>query len=423
MTEVTRRTFVAGAAAGAAFAAAPRLHAQGANESIVLAIMGANSRGSALAEGFAGLEGVEIAYVCDVDERAIKKGIEAATSHGGRAPKGLGDFRHALDDPAVDALVCAAPNHWHGPATLLACDAGKHVYVEKPACHVPAEGEAMIAAARKANRVVQVGMQRRSNPLYQQIVELIRGGAIGDLLLAKSWYYNDRPSIGRGQQTDVPAWLNYELWQGPAPETPYQDNVIHYNWHWFWNWGNGEIGNNGVHTIDVCRWALGVDFPNRVSVAGGRYRYDDDQQTPDTMTASFDCNGRTVEWEGVSWSRAVGERKQFGFELRGTAGSILADDEGFTVFDAGGQQSKRVDGASSDREHLENFLACVRNGGRPNADIEDGHRSALFCHLGNIAYRTGRSLAIDPATGHIKDDADAQAMWTCPYREGWMVEA
>ncbi len=206
-------------------------------------------------------------------------------------------------------------------------------------------------------------------------------------------------------------------------EEPYRDNIIHYNWHWFWHWGNGELGNNGVHTIDLCRWALEVDFPHRVTASGGRWRYDDDQQTPDTLTAVFDCGGRTLQWEGVSWSQPAGDRSAVGVELRGSKGSILADDSGFVVYDAAGKEVSRGDGSRGDREHLENFLASIRNNARPNADVVDGHRSAMFCHLGNIAYRTGRPLVIDPANGRIRNDPEAEALWTCPYRDGWAPKA
>ncbi|HEY3392126.1 MAG TPA: Gfo/Idh/MocA family oxidoreductase, partial [Lacipirellulaceae bacterium] len=216
MAEINRRHFLTTATAGAAALASRNMsRAASANETVVLAIMGTNGRGSQLAGEFAQQAGAEIAYICDCDERAIQKGIEAATAHGGRKPEGLKDFRRALDDPAVDALVCAAPNHWHAAATILACLAGKHVYVEKPASQTPDEGERMIAAARGASRVVQVGLQRRSSPLYRTAVERVRGGAIGRVLYARSWYFANRPSIGRGKETAPPAWLDYNLWQGP----------------------------------------------------------------------------------------------------------------------------------------------------------------------------------------------------------------
>jgi predicted dehydrogenase len=382
--------------------------------------MGANSRGSQLAQEFAEQSNIRIAYVCDPDERAIQKGIAAATSKGAPAPKGVRDFREALDDAAVDALVCAAPNHWHAPATMLACAAGKHVYVEKPASHSPEEGELMIAAARSAGRVVQVGMQRRSGSLYKQAVEKVRGGAIGEPLFAKSWYHTPRPSIGRGKPADPPAWLDYDLWQGAAPDTPFRDNVVHYNWHFFWQWGDGELGNNGVHTLDICRWALGVDFPTRVTAAGARLRYDDDQQTPDTTTAIFECGDKLITWENVSWLRPYQTGSSIGMEFRGTQGTMVLDDGGYTIYDPERKVVEKYQGSRGDAEHLADFLDAVRDGHSTNAGIEEGHKSALFCHLGNIAYRTSTSIQVDPANGHIRDNADAQALWSREYRPGWM---
>ncbi len=415
MRKIDRRRFLA-ATAGIALASG-RARAT-ANDTVVLALMGANNRGAQLASGFARQAGAEIAYVCDCDERAIAKGIAAATSTGGRTPKGVRDFRRALDDTDVDGLICAAPNHWHAAATILACSAGKHVYVEKPASHTPEEGERMIAAARAAHRVVQVGLQRRSGDLYRKVVDRVREGALGRVLFARSTYFADRPSIGRGQRTAVPSWLDYDLWQGPASTQPYQDNVVHYNWHFFWNWGNGELGNNGVHTIDICRWALDVEFPSRVTAAGAKLRYDDDQQTPDTCTVSFDCDGRTIVWEGISWSQS--SESQIGIELRGENCMLKVDDGGYTIYDAQRKVVEQDKLGRGDDEHLADFLAAIRNGSRPSADIEVGHKSTMFCHLGNIAYRTGQSLEIDPANGHIRGSAAAQALWARDYRPGWM---
>jgi predicted dehydrogenase len=424
MADIDRRTFLAGAtAATVALASSRRSRAAQANDTVVLALMGANNRGSQLATAFARQTGAEIAYVCDCDERAIEKGIAAATSNGGRKPKGIKDFRQALDDAAVDGLICAAPNHWHAAATILACAAGKHVYVEKPLSHTPDEGERMIAAARAANRVVQVGLQRRSGPLYRAMIDRVRDGAIGRVLFARSTYFNDRPSIGHGKRTSVPSWLDYDLWQGPAPARPYQDNVVHYNWHFFWHWGNGELGNNGVHTIDICRWALGVDYPSRVTAAGAKLRYDDDQQTPDTSTVTFDCDGRTMVWEGISWLRSHASKSQIGIELRGENGTLFVDDSGYTIYDREQKVVEKDTGSRGDDEHLRGFLDAVRNGSRPNADIEEGHRSTMFCHLGNIAYRTGQSLETDPTSGRILNNPAADALWAREYRKGWMADA
>ncbi|BBO33307.1 Gfo/Idh/MocA family protein [Lacipirellula parvula] len=414
----TRRDFLA-ASAGLAAIAASRVHAAEANSEVVLAIMGANNRGSQLAEQFAEQAGCRIAYICDPDEQAIAKGITAATSRGAAKPQGIRDFRHALDDPTVDALICAAPNHWHAPATILACKAGKHVYVEKPCSHTAAEGEMMIAAANKSGRVVQVGMQRRSGSLYRDVISKIRDGAIGAPLHAKSWYHTPRPSIGRGQKTTPPASLDYALWQGPSPERPFQSNAIPYNWHFFWQWGNGEIGNNGVHSIDICRLALGVDYPTRVTCAGGRLRYDDDQETPDTSTAIFECGDKLITWEQICWMRPIESSSIFGIEIRGTEGALCLNDEGAVIYDLDRNVVEDFEGSRGDAEHLRDFLDAVRDGHRTAASIEEGHKSALFCHLGNIAYRTGQSVDVDATTGRLLNKSMGQDLWSCEYREGW----
>jgi predicted dehydrogenase len=423
MTEINRRRFLTSTtAATIALASQRTARSAAANDTVVLAMMGANNRGSQLAAGFAKQAGAEIAYICDCDERVLQKGIDAATSNGGRSPKGIKDFRTALDDPGVDALVCAAPNHWHAAATILACSAGKHVYVEKPVSHTPDEGERMIAAARKEKRVVQVGLQRRSDPLYHAAVERLRSGAIGRVLYARSWYLANRPTIGRGTNTSPPPGLDYNLWQGPAPERPYRDNLVHYNWHFFWHWGNGELGNNGVHSVDVCRWALGVDYPTQVTASGAKLRFDDDQETPDTCTATFDFAGRTMVWEGISWSPAYPPHSSFGMEFRGENGTLAIDDGGYNIYDLERKVVDQEKSRGGDAEHLSNFLDAVRNGSTPNADVEDGHKSTLLCHLGNIAVRTGQSLQIDPSNGHIRNNTEAEALWAREYRSGWMPD-
>ncbi|MCI0333069.1 MAG: Gfo/Idh/MocA family oxidoreductase [Planctomycetes bacterium] len=420
MANLNRRTFLAGATAATLALTSRRTRAADANDTVVLALMGANNRGSQLVKGFAGQAGAEFAYVCDCDERALEKGINEVVSNGGRKPKGVKDFRKVLDDPAVDALVCAAPNHWHAAATILACAAGKHVYVEKPVSHTPDEGQRMIAAARGANRVVQVGLQRRSGPLYRKMIDRVRDGAIGRVLYAGSKYFADRPTIGHGKQTSPPSWLDYDLWQGPAPARPYQDNLIHYNWHFFWHWGNGELGNNGVHTIDLCRWALGVDYPSKVTAWGAKLRFDDDQETPDTCTVIYDCDGRLLVWEGISWTRRNDNKSQIGIDLRGENGAIYVDDSGYTIYDPTGKAVESEKLGRGDAEHLQNFLDAVRNGASLNMDIEEGHKSTMFCHLGNIAYRTGQPLAVDSSTGHIVNNPAAEALWSREYRDGWM---
>jgi len=392
-----------------------------ANDTIVLAMMGTNGRGAALTKGFAGIPGVKIAYICDVDERAIGKGIEAAMSAGGTAPQGLKDFRQALEDKGVDALVCAAPNHWHSPATILACSAGKHVYVEKPCSHNAREGELMVEAARKNNRVVQIGTQRRSSALLIEARQKIQEGAIGKVHYAQSWYTNRRPTMGKGVEAAVPAWLDYSLWQGPAPERPFVDNMLHYNWHWRWHYGNGELGNNGIHSIDVCRWVLGVDYPTKVTSSGGRYRFVDDQETPDTQNVSFEFPEATIAWQGMSCASRGFGLPGYGMTFHGEEGTLCVQEPQYKIYDL---KEKEVAvgnpaGPGSERTHQENFLSCIRSGERPNADVEEGHKSTLLCHLGNIAQRTGHTLHIDPTNGHIKDAPQAQELWSREYRPGW----
>lgn len=428
---IDRREFLgAAAASGLAVGAAGVLNAQqdarvktakpaGANDVVTLAIMGVNGRGTGLAQGFTQQKGVRIAYVCDPDERAVGKAKAAVAERQKENVEGLVDFRKALDDPAVDALVIAAPNHWHAPATILACAAGKHVYVEKPCCHNPREGELMIAAARKHNRVVQHGTQRRSWPGLQEGIERLRAGEIGRVLFARAWYNNKRPSIGHGQAAEVPAWLDYSLWQGPAPERPYRDNLIHYNWHWFWHWGNGELGNNGVHGIDVCRWGLGVDYPKRVTSAGNKLRWDDDQQTPDTHIVTFDFDGCSLVWEGRSWSPRGFENDMFGMSFYGERGSLVMNGGRYTMYDMENKEVAKGSGRGGEAEHLTNFLDSIRGGQRPNAEIEEGYKSTLLCHLGNIAHRVGRVLEVDSTNGHIKHDSEAQQLWSREYRNGW----
>jgi len=389
-------------------------------ESVTLAVIGVNGRGAALADSFATLGGARVAYVCDVDERAIDKTVQALSKVQDKAPQGVGDMRRVFDDPAVDAVVVATPDHWHGPATILGCSAGKHVYVEKPACHNPAEGELMIAAARKHNRVVQVGTQRRSMPAVIEALELVKAGEIGRVLFSRGWYNADRKPIGHGQAGAVPAWLNYELWQGPAPERPFRDNLVHYNWHWFWHWGTGELGNNGIHSLDICRMGLGVDFPTRVSAGGGKYFFQDDQETPDTQVVTYDFGDKAITWEGRNWHRHGFEGATFGIAFYGDKGSLVIDGNDFKVYDPAGKQTgKQTQPFGGHDPHLKNFLACIRSGERPVADIEEGHKSTLLCHLGNIAYRTGHTLNCDPANGHVKNDPAATALWSREYRPNW----
>src|SRR5262245_27756902 len=353
---ISRRELITGGAALAVTAPALAHVRASANEKIVLAFMGVNNRGSDLAGGFVTLPNVEIAYICDVDDRAIAKGIGIVQKKQAKAPQGVKDFRRVLDDKSVDVLVIAAPDHWHAPATILACSAGKHVYVEKPACHNPREGELMVAVARKHNRVVQLGTQRRSMKAVKEAIERLRSGEIGRVTFSRGWYNNTRPSIGRGKTAPVPGWLDYNLWQGPAPEHEFHDNVVHYNWHWFWHWGTGELGNNGIHALDVCRWGLGVDYPKRVTAGGGRFTFSDDQETPDSLVTTYEFGDKMLTWEGRSCQPRGFEDSQFGCAFYGDKGSLISDGDNYKIYDMKQKLVANVKGAGSDHPHLQNFL-------------------------------------------------------------------
>lgn len=383
---------------------------------------GGNGRGAELAVGFAALPGVEVAYICDVDERNVPKAIEAVMKTGKQTatPAGVSDFRRILDDKEVDALVIATPDHWHAPAAILACAAGKHVYVEKPCCHNPHEGELLLAASRKYERLVQHGTQRRSWPGIIEAIAKLRDGVIGRVLFAKAYYFGPRPSIGRGKPDVVPGWLDYPLWQGPAPERPFRDNILHYHWHWFWHWGTGELGNNGVHSLDVCRWGLGADYPQRVTSTGGKYAHpEDDQETPDTNVVSFDFGGTMVTWEQRSWTARASFDSNVEIAFYGDKGALTIAGGGYTIYDPQGQELSRGSGSGGNETHLENFVAAVRGEGKLNAEIEEGVKSTLLCHLGNIAWRTGGTLHFDAGTQKIADNPEAMKLWRREYREGW----
>ncbi|HVW39198.1 MAG TPA: Gfo/Idh/MocA family oxidoreductase [Pirellulales bacterium] len=421
---VNRREFLTHTAAtGAALAvwseAAAAEANKAANDRLVVAVMGVNGRGSALASSFAAQPNAAVAYICDVDERAIAKGMQAVAKHQQDQPVAIGDFRKALDDPAIDALVIAAPDHWHAPATILACAAGKHVYVEKPACHNGREGELMIAAARNHKRSVQLGSQRRSSPGIAEAISRMQKGEIGRVLFARSWINSIRPSIGHGQKADVPSWLNYELWQGPAPDRAYRDNLVHYNWHWFWHYGTGELGNNGIHGLDVCRWGLGVDYPQRVVCGGGRFHFDDDQETPDTQVVTYNFGDKAINWEHRTWNKRGFENESFGVVFYGENGSIVITGRGYKVLDKDGKEIASGDAGYPEGVHIANFLASIRTGEQLNAEIEEGVKSTAMCHLGNIAYRTGRTVNFDASAKKIVGDEEQTALWSREYRKGW----
>ena len=421
---VGRRQFVAAGTSALVAASAIQTraarHASSAADRVVVGVMGL-SRGLSLAKTFAALPDVEVRYLCDVDERRLNAAGEAMKS-ASKDVQLTSDFRRILDDAEVDALICAAPNHWHAPAGILACKAGKHCYVEKPCSHNPWEGEMLLAAARKYDRCVQMGTQRRSAEKISRAIDFVHEGRIGRVYYSRSWYANLRGPIGNGTVERVPPHVDYENWQGPAPRQDYTSNRLPYNWHWVWHYGNGELGNNGVHSMDLSRWGLEVDYPTRVVSSGGRYRFNDDQQTADTHVVSFEFeDDKQMIWEGLSCNRMGLNGSTFGVSFHGEEGSITLDSWGYKVFDQRGKEVESETGRAADSQHAANFVDAIRQSDPTllNAEIEEAHKSTLLCHLGNIAHRVSRTLHCDAANGRILEDADAAALWKRDYHGDW----
>lgn len=406
----------------------------GANEKFRVGVMGVNSRGLALATNFALQPNAEVAYISDVDSRAQARCIEAVGKIQGANPEGIPDFRNALEKKDFDIMVIATPDHWHAPAAIMASQAGKHVYLEKPASHNPQEGEWLVEVQKKYGNVVQMGNQRRSWPNVKEAIQSVHNGEIGKVYFAKGWYTNNRDSIGTGKQVAVPDWLNYELWQGPAPREAYRDNVVHYNWHWFWNWGTGEALNNGTHMVDLMRWGLQVDYPTLVNSVGGRYRYDDDWETPDTQVINYEFgNNSSMTWEGRSCNGKHVEGSSVGVIFYGEEGSIMiGGGNAYKVIDLNNKVVKDVKNEVEvdprnkanpsqvlDGMHFQNFFDGIKSGASLNADILSGHISTLLCQLGNIAVRTKETLHTNPTNGHILKNKKAMKLWSREYEKGW----
>lgn len=443
----SRRSFLKKAAAGSAVLMAggilPGFSAQsyarilGANDKIRASIMGVNSRGNALAQNFAFQKECDVIHICDVDSHAIEKCTENVIKIQDIKPQGFEDFRKSLESKNVDVLVIAAPDHWHAPAALLAMQAGKHVYLEKPCSHNPNEGEILIEAAAHFKKTIQMGNQRRSWPNVVQAINELKSGIIGRPYFGKGWYTNNRGPIGVGIEVAVPEWLNWDLWQGPAPRKTFKDNIVHYNWHWFWHWGTGEALNNGTHMVDLLRWGLGVDYPVKVSSNGGRFHYSDDWETPDTQVINLDYKeGVSMTWEGRSCNGRHIEGSSVGVEFFGEKGSlVISGGNGYKIYDLKNnivkevKDTKEIDSRDAanpashlDSLHIRNFFGNILEGEKLKSDITSGHISTLLVQLGNISQRVGNSLEINPENGHILGDKKAQKLWSREYEKGWEMK-
>ncbi|MGD9723921.1 MAG: Gfo/Idh/MocA family protein [Pirellulales bacterium] len=429
--EFLKRSGQATAAASLAWTATAR--ASAANEQLKVAVIGPGGMGSNHVELLSKNKNVQLAYLCDVDEQRLGAAVNLAERSGAAAPKAVKDMRTVFDDKSIDAVWVATPDHWHGPATILACDAGKHVYVEKPCAHNIREGRLMVEASRRNKKVVQVGTQSRSTAHVRTAMERLRAGAIGDVLVSKAWNSQRRGSIGHQKPSDPPSTLDYDAWVGPAEMVPYQSNLLPGIWRWWYNFGCGDMGNDGVHDIDLALWGLGVDtHPSSAVALGGKYFFDDDQQHADTQYVVFEYPGdgkvghkRQLIFEQRIWSPYVQEGFENGNAFYGTNGMLLLGKRGgFKIF---GPRNKLVEevttGEPDLQAHHDNFLACIKSGERPHADIEINHRSSALCHLGNIATRVRGQLEFDPDSERVTNNPDAAALVQRKYREGghWAV--
>ncbi len=445
---ISRRHFLAAGpvAAGAVLWGANRAWA-GANNRVRIAVVGIHGMGQNHIKELGALPDVEIAALCDVDETLFPGVIEKHFTQNNRPkPKTYTDLRKLYEDREIDAVTVVTPNHWHALAAIWAIQAGKHVSVEKPCCHNIFEGRQLVAAARKYKVIVQDGAEQRSNPCAQTMAKFLHEGGLGEVYLAKGLCYKWRKTIERCADEPAPRGVDYDLWLGPAPKRPFNRNRFHYNWHWNWDYGNGDMGNQGVHEMDIARWGLGVTLPTRVHAVGGHFLFDDDQQTPNVLLATF---------EFPNPKGAADKKKILQFEVRGwvtnaedglwmkkqstdgymqtsegnTVGNLFYGSKGYLAKNVGEWRTflgeKREPGPTGKGEgnHYAAFVDAIRNGDPAtyNAGIEDGFHSCALIHLGNISYRLGRSLDFDPATLTFPHDEEASRMLTRPYREPFVV--
>jgi len=422
MSEFTRRDFIR--AAGGAVAAstsllAGRTSAKAApNDRIHHAAIGLGGQGRQLAKTFAAHPDCEVVRVCDVDpERRAQAANELPNSDS--IPQ-VEDFRTIIDDPEIDTVSIATPDHWHTPIALAAILAGKHVYVEKPCSHNVQESVLLAEAAEKHRKCVQHGTQSRSGQGIKDAVALLREGKLGRVRVAKAINHQFRGPIGRAEETDPPAGVNYDLWIGPAPKRPFTRNRWHYQWHWLWDYGTGDLGNDGIHQVDVARWGLGVGLPEAVSASGGQLFYDDDHETPDTQIVTFEYDDCYLIYEMRLWTNYPLEGHDNGVVFYGDKGILEVGRNGceLTLI---GEEKERVGEGSDLGANVRNFVDCVRadDPSGLNAPIAEGAISATLCHLGNIATRVGRKLQFDAGNTKCVGDAEANKLLKREYRKGY----
>ena len=419
----------------AAMTAAQYSRVLGANDRLNTAVVGVNGRGKSHIRTVAGNPGMHVAAVVDIDQSVAEKAVAYTKQYQQEAPKEYRDLRDMLADKEIDVVTIATTNHWHALSTIWAVQAGKDVYCEKPASHNIWEGRKMVEAARKYKRMVQVGQQSRSTPYKIEAIQRLREGVIGEVYMAKGLCFKRRKSIGATTVSAVPPGVDYDIWLGPAQPYEFKQNRFHYNWHWHWAFGNGDIGNQGVHEMDVARWGLGIDhLPEHAFSAGGHFVYDDDQETPNTQHATFDFGGRMLQFE-VRGLITGGECRLLEDSGGGnhTIGVLFFGSDGFLTISNRGYQTylgeKRAPGPSRSADgdttalHFENFRKAVlsRRVSDLNCDVLEGHLSAALCHLANISFRTGDKLLFDPETESFVGNFGANTLLKRDYRAPWIV--
>ncbi|MBN9660705.1 MAG: Gfo/Idh/MocA family oxidoreductase [Acidobacteria bacterium] len=414
-----RRYFLPTVAAGLS---AVRM-APAASDRVNVAVIGVRGRGRALTGGFAKLADANVEYLVDVDDRVVPAAAALLEKAGRKPPKVVRDMRRVFDDKSIDAVVIATPDHWHAPAAIMACDAGKDVYLEKPCSHNIREGRLIVEAARRNKRIVQHGTQSRSRESTRAAIDYIHAGNIGKVVMAKAWDVQRRADIGHKADSPVPADVDYDTWVGPAPFMAFNENRFHYNWHWHWNFGTGDAGNDGAHQIDMARWALGVELPTEAAGTGAKLYFEDDQQTPDTINATFRYPGKMLMFELRIWNPYGLEGVENGVAVYGGNGMVQIGKWdrlwGYKVYDEKGKLVKHEQRPGEDEAHVRNFLDCVKSRKAPNAEIEIGFRSVVHCHLANIVARTGRTVHYDASTDSVTGDAEAAKLTRRTYRDHW----
>ena len=407
---------------GTALSALPKLRAaDAAGNKLKVAVVGLG-RGMGHVQALLKLPDVEITYLAEVDSGRLEKGLKVVADKQLTSCQGVNDFRKILEDKSVDAIFIATPNFWHTPMAILALQAGKNVYVEKPGSQNPGEAEALVAATIKSGKLVQMGNQRRT--WMKGAITALHGGVIGEARFARGTYYNTRKMVG---QLALPAAadLDWNLWQGPVPDDAKHDvkKFAHYDWHWLWHWGNGELGNNGIHTLDIMRWGLKGEYPLKVTYNGGRYFYKDAQETPDTGTAVYDFGHAGCEWLQSSCHARAAEKPLGEVMFYGENGTMVIERDSWSIYDPKGKRiSEEKSAALGDPAHIGNFLDAIRGKAALNSPIAEGQKSTMMCHLGNIAYRTNTVVRCDPKSGKLIDNPEGEKLWKrAAYREGWGI--